>query len=66
MFLNRLPMITESEGPVLMTYSWTLLASYGPWDYTKQMQEGKRGGCERREDASGGSSDVRLRGERMS
>lgn len=47
MFLNRLPMITESWGPVLMTYSWILLAPSGPWENTKQMQEGKReeGGC---------------------
>lgn len=44
MFLNRLPMITESEGPMLMTYSWTLLAPRCPWEYTKQMQEGNREG----------------------
>ncbi len=44
MFLNRLAMITESGGPMLMTYSWTLLAPHSPWEYTKQMQEGKREG----------------------
>lgn len=44
MFLNRLAMITESGGPVLMTYSWTLLAPQSPWEYTKQMQAGKREG----------------------
>lgn len=44
MFLNRLAMITESEGPVLMTYSWTLLAPHSPREYTKQMQERKREG----------------------
>lgn len=37
-------MITESGGPVLMTYSWTLLAPRGHWEYTKQMQTGKREG----------------------
>lgn len=31
-------------GLVLMTYSWTLLAPRGLWEYTKQMQEGKREG----------------------
>lgn len=37
-----------------MTYSWIHLAPSGPWEYTKQMQERKRGGggcCEGRSDA---------------
>ena len=42
MFLNRLAMITESGGPVLMTYSWTLLAPHSSWENTKQMQAGKK------------------------
>lgn len=31
----------KSGGPVLITYSWTLLAPCGHWEYTKQMQTGK-------------------------
>lgn len=41
-FLNRLIMITESGGPAFMTYSWTLLAACGRWEFTKQMQREKR------------------------
>lgn len=42
-------MITESEGLVLMTYSWTLLASCCPQEYTKQMQGGNKEGGRREE-----------------